>query len=185
MKIEERISSQTGCRRREHKLSRTRTRTTTSTKRAVRFAPRRYADTPTRPYGFSARCPKHPPLQDCTHLFHAKLRRYVAQRTKEHLPMPMLSFPDDRHFHSGHPESMFSRKSSGGKHVVIWINVHIILLRPIIEIVQSRGDWVGTIHNIHPVINDISGMRHELAASHKLIMCVVPEAICHAAVKSG
>src|SRR5260370_21616957 len=97
--------------------------------------------------------------------------------------MPMLSFPDDRHFHSGHPESMFSRKGSGGKHVVIGINVHIILLRPIIEIVHTGSDWVGTIHNIHPPFADIARMRYRLAACHKLIVLVVPEALDHTAVE--
>src|ERR1700722_2952785 len=97
----------------------------------------------------------------------------------------MLSFPNHGHFRSGHPEGMFSRKSSSSKHVIVWIDVHVVLFRPIIEIVQAGRDWIGVLHNIDQVIYDISGMGDELAAGHKLIVRMVTETIVHPAMESG
>ena len=41
------------------------------------------------------------------------------------------------------------------------------------------------IHDIHAVIDDIAGMRDELASGHKLVVRTGTEAITHAAVKAG
>ena len=97
----------------------------------------------------------------------------------------MPSFPNNWHFRPCYPGSVFSGESGGRKHVVIRIDVHVILFRPVIEIVQSGGDWIGMIHDIHAVINDVARMRNKLAAGHELVIRTVTEAVAHAAVKSG
>src|ERR1700757_2633876 len=97
----------------------------------------------------------------------------------------MPSFPNNRHFRLRYPESVFSGESGSRKHLVIRIDMHVVLFRPVIEIIQSRGDWIGMIHNIYAVINDVARMRHKLASGHKLVIRTVTEAVAHAAVKSG
>src|ERR1700683_5257405 len=97
----------------------------------------------------------------------------------------MPSFPGDRHFRARHPESVFSGESGGCKHLVIRIDVHVILFRSVIKIAQSGCNWIGMVYDIHAVIDDIAGMRDELASVHKLVVRTGTEAITHAAVKAG
>ena len=63
--------------------------------------------------------------------------------------------------------------------------MHVILFRVHAEIREARGDRVRVVDDVHPVVDDVAGVRHPLPADHELVVGVVAERVGHAAVPAG
>ncbi len=80
---------------------------------------------------------------------------------------------------------MLSSKSRCGKHFHVGIDVYEILFGVHVKIVQSPGNFILMIGNLHPVIDNSAGMSHPLSANHKLIFRIFPERIPDSSVPPG
>jgi hypothetical protein len=80
---------------------------------------------------------------------------------------------------------MLAAEGRGSQHFVRGINMHIVLLRKHIEILQTLDNGILRCGDVDAVRNDIPGMRNPLPAGHELIFRIVAERIAHATMPPG
>ena len=60
--------------------------------------------------------------------------------------------------------------------------MHVILLGTVSEILDPIHDRIVAPHDVHPVIDDVAGMRDPLAAAHELVARRFAKCVAHAAM---
>ena len=109
----------------------------------------------------------------------------MAERGIEHPALAIALLPDHRHHDTIDPGRVLAGEGRGRQHLVGGIDMHVILLGPVLEALQARHDRIIRLGHVDLVVDDVAGMRHPLAAAEKLIVHRIAERIAHAAVMAG
>jgi hypothetical protein len=109
----------------------------------------------------------------------------VTQRTVKDFACPVTPLPEDRHPHTFNPGTVLAAKGGGRKHLVAWIDMHIILLGAVIEVFNPTRDRVVSFGDGDAVRDDIARMRYPLTSNHELVGGLIAKTVGHTAMKTG
>src|SRR5260221_11002686 len=112
-----------------------------------------------------SRGPEHPSEDQCPHPSDVKFCCSVTQRTVQAFACPVTPLPEDRHHHTLNPGTVVAAKGGGRKHLVAWIDMHIILLGAVIEVFNPTRDRVVSFGDGDAVRDDIARMRYPLTSN--------------------
>src|SRR5262249_32082985 len=119
------------------------------------------------------------------HLGYLEFLGHMAKRRVEDLTLAVPAFPHDRHDHALDPVGISTRESRRREDFVRGIDMHVILLRAVVEIADALHDGIVAPRDVDAIIDDVPRMRDPLAAAHELIGDALAEGIAHAAVEAA
>src|SRR6478736_192350 len=106
----------------------------------------------------------------------------MAERGVKYPALAITLLPNHRHDDALDPGRVLAGEGRRGQHLVGGIDMHVILLGPVLEAFEARHDRIIRPGQIDLVVDDVAGMRHPLAATEKLIVDRIAEGIAHAAM---
>ena len=104
------------------------------------------------------------PLGNQAHFRHGKFVGGVAQGVVKVAALAMRALPNNRHDYTVDPGCMLPAESRRHEYLISGVNMRVILLRMIIEILNTDGNRVGSVHHIDPIVYNIAGMGDPLPA---------------------
>ena len=94
----------------------------------------------------------------------------------------MPPFPDNGHLNAFDPGTVIAGKRGRCQHPVAWVDVHVVLFRHVVKVLDPGRDRIISIDDVDPIRDDVPRMGNPLAARHELVVRICSKTISHPSV---